>query len=89
MTEPWAISSFVKHAIKDNRWKLHLQLFRLREDELVEKVLEAIHQLQQIGQPVLLKAIVRKVEEDGLKHYPRVKNILGQYVKRGPLAKTL
>jgi len=85
------ISSFVKKTINDNRYKLRSQLFLLREDELVEKVLEEIHQLQQLGQPVLLKTIARKVEmtPKGLKHYPRVKGILGQFVKRGPLAKTL
>jgi hypothetical protein len=81
----------VKKTINDDRYKLRSQLFLLREDELVEKVLEEIHQLQQLGQPVLLKTIARKVEmtSTGLKHYPRVKGILGQFVKRGPLAKTL
>jgi len=67
-----------------------LVLSRYQRVEIVVK--QSIERQQLLHEDELLtrvKIAVRQLEEDGLKHYPRVKSILGQYVKRGPLAKTL
>ena len=53
---------------------------KAREDELVIKVLEAIEQLQLLGQTITVIAVARiiKVSDNKLRHYPRVREILKQ-----------
>jgi hypothetical protein len=73
--------SRLKGIVSERRRQGRLLQAKTREDELVTKVLEAIEQLQLLGQPTTVIAVARivKVSDNKLRHYPRVREILKHF----------
>jgi len=72
--------SRLKGIVSEKRSQSKLSRAKIREDELVTKVSEAIEQLQRVGQRVSVIAVARivKVSDGMLRNYPRVMEILKQ-----------
>jgi transcriptional regulator with XRE-family HTH domain len=78
---PQCVSS-VKKAVENQKRRR----FKLREEELLQSVLEAIQRLRELGLPVTFAAVSKAIHTsaNSLKYYPRVRSVFEQ-TAGGPL----
>ena len=78
------VISLVQLVVKERKAQDYARRFHLREEELMLRVTEAIRNLQVAGSPITAKAIANSVgvTHTALNHYPKVKLILDEFIKK-------
>ena len=78
------VISLVQLVVKERKAQDYARRFHLREEELMLRVTEAIRNLQVAGSPITAKAIANSVgvTHTALNHYPKVKLIIDEFIKK-------
>ncbi len=78
------VISLVQLVVKERKAQDYVRRFHLREEELILQVSNAIINLQVAGSPISARAIANSVgvTHTALNHYPKVKLIIDEFIKK-------